>query len=218
MENKSEVSHLTDCAIFTRIWTSPRIVFKFINESSYNKFITVLLILGGITSTLNNASNKNMGDKMPLISVLIVCLIGGVIFGWLSFYMYAALLSWTGKWLKGKGNTKSLLRMISYALIPSLVVLLLVIIRVVILGNAEFQSNVDILDKGIITTIIYFFSAFIEIVIVIWTLVLIVIGISEVQELSIWKSILNMILPGILLLVVLLPIAALAFIVGDFIK
>jgi len=45
-----------------------------------------------------------------------------------------------------------------------------------------------------------------------------VIGISEVQKLSIWKSILNLILPGILFIAVLLPIGAIAYIVGDLLK
>jgi len=217
-ENKPDQNQLSDKEIFTKIWMSPRLVFKFINETDYTKFTTILLILAGITSALNSASTRYMGDIMPLWTVLIVCLIGGGVFGWLYFYIYAALLSWTGKWLKGKGNTKSLFRMMSYALIPSLVVLFTFILRIVLIGNEEFQRNVEILDNGFLTTTLFVFSLFVELVIGVWTLVLLVIGISEVQKLSIGKSIVNLILPGVLLIIVCIPIAAIAYLVGDFMK
>lgn len=222
MENNTdklpEETVLTDKDIFTKIWTSPRMVFKSINDKRYNKFITVLMILVGILSALNRAMNMNMGDRMNLMSVLIVCVIGGGIFGFLYFYIFAALLSWTGKWLKGKGNTKSLLRMISYALIPSLVVLFLMIIRIVLFGNDEFKSNVDLFDNGILFTIITLFSILVEIGIGVWTLVILVIGTSEVQKLSIGKAILNLILPVIVICAVLIPVGAIVFIAGDLMK
>ena len=152
-ESKPGGIQLSDKEIFTKIWMSPRQVFKFINQNGYTKFSTILLILGGITGALNSASTRNMGDIMPLWSVLIVCLIGGGVFGWLYFYIYAVLLSWTGKWMKGTGTTKSLFRMISYALIPSLLVLFTFILRIALIGNAEFQRNVDVLDNEFLITI-----------------------------------------------------------------
>jgi len=217
-ESKPDGIQLSDKEIFTKIWMSPRQVFKFINENGYTKFTTILLILGGITSALNSASSRYMGDIMPLWSVLIVCLIGGGIFGWLYFYIYAVLLSWTGKWMKGVGTTKSLFRMISYALIPSLLVLFTFILRIVLIGNEEFQRNVDVFDSRYLITALFSFSLFVEIVTGIWTLVVLVIGISEVQKLSIGKSIVNLILPMVLLIMVFIPVAAIAYLLGDFMK
>ena len=217
-KNNPEQIQLSDKEIFTKIWMSPRQVFKFINQNGYTKFSTILLIFGGITGALNSASTRNMGDIMPLWSVLIVCLIGGGVFGWLYFYIYAALLSWTGKWLKGAGTTKSLFRMISYALIPSLLVLFTFMLRIALIGNAEFQRNVDVLDNEFLITALFSISLFVEIVTGIWTLAILVIGISEVQKLSIGKSIVNLILPGVLLIIVCIPVAAIAYLVGDFLK
>ena len=209
---------LNEKEIFTEIWKSPRVVFKFINETGYSKYTTILLVLSGITYMLSNATTRHLGDVMPLWGVLMACLIGGAVFGWLYFYIYAALLSWTGKWLNGVGNTKALLRMISYALIPMLAFIILFIIRIALFGNEVFQREFDIAGKGIPAIGIYVFTYFIELVTLIWTIVLLVIGISEVQKLSIGKALLNMILPGLLLFAVCIPIAAIAFIVGDFFK
>lgn len=206
---------ITDKEIFTKIWTSPRLVFKYINENSYDKFMYVLLMLAGITSAFDRASSKNMGDNMPLVAVLLVCIIAGSIFGWISYYIYAALLSWTGKWLNGEGNTGSLLRILSYAMIPTILSLLLLIPRIAVFGNAFFQNDTDIFGSGITAIIIFVFTLLIEIILGIWSLVLLVIGISEVQKLSIGKSILNLVMPAFIIIV---PIAFFAFIIGDLLK
>ena len=152
--NGQEELCLSEKDIFRKIWMSPRKVFKFINDTNYNELTTVLLIFGGIASTLNNASGRNIGDHVPLWAVLIACVFGGAIFGWISFYIYSTLLSWTGKWLKGQGNTRSLLRMVSYTTIPSLVALCMIVLRITLFGNQEFQKHVDIFDNGILSGIV----------------------------------------------------------------
>ena len=103
---------LSDKEIFTKIWASPRLVFKFINDNHYDKYVTVLLILSGISKAFDRASLKNLGDKMSISAILMICIVGGGFFGWISIYIYAGLLRWTGEWLGGIGNSNSILRML----------------------------------------------------------------------------------------------------------
>lgn len=208
-ESEAEIK-FSDKDIFTNIWSSPRLVFKYINDFNYEKHVTFLLILAGITNALDRASTKSMGDDMSLIAVLTFCILLGGILGWISFYIYAALLSWTGKWLNAKGNTNSLLRMSAHAMIPSIVALLLLIPQIAIFGNGIFQSELDVNEGGILSMLVFYITILMELILGLWTLVIFVIGISEFQKLSIGKSILNMILPGLLILV---PIIIIAFII-----
>jgi hypothetical protein len=83
------------------------------------------MLLAGISSAFNRAAIKSMGDEYSLLTVLAICIVLGGLLGWLSYYIYAVLMSWTGKWLNGKGDKDSLLRVISYAMIPSIAALLL---------------------------------------------------------------------------------------------
>jgi hypothetical protein len=99
-----------------------------------------------------------------------------------------------------------------------MVVLFLMIIRIVLFGNDEFKSNVDLFDNGILFTIITLFSILVEIGIGVWTLVILVIGTSEVQKLSIGKAILNLILPVIVICAVFIPVGAIAFIAENLLK
>lgn len=203
---------LTDAEIFTKIWTSPRLVFRYLNETRQDKLMYVLLFLAGVINAFDKASQRHMGDKLPFVAVLALCIVLGGFLGWISYYIYAALISWTGKWLEGKGDTDSLLRMISHALIPSITILLLLIPQILIVGNEMFQSDAGTSEPEVWSMVIAHCISYIEAILGIWSLALIVIGVSEVQQLSIGKSILNMFLAT---LVIIVPIAMIAFLLGD---
>ncbi|WP_298121226.1 Yip1 family protein [Flavobacterium sp.] len=207
LEDKLNTNYISEENIFTKIWTSPREVFKFINTYKYNKYVTVLLILAGISRTFDRASMKNMGDYFSIWGIIAFSILIGVIFGWITYYLYSALISWTGKWINGKGNTDSILRVLSYALIPSIVSLLFLIPQIIIYGNEIFKSDGDIVSGGIVSNVIVYGSMIIEFALGIWSIVLCVIAISEVQKLSIGKSILNLILPAIVIMTPILIIA-----------
>lgn len=191
---------LTDKDIFTKIWTSPREVLRFINDNHYDKYVTILLILSGISRSFDRAAMKGMGDKMSLWSIIILSIVLGGIFGWITYYIYAALLSWTGKWLKGKGNTNSILRMLSYAMFPSVIALIFLIPQISIYGNEVFKSEGDTMSGGILSNILFYTSLILEFALGIWTIILCIIGTSEVQKISIGKSILNLLLPAIVIM------------------
>ncbi|MEN8123114.1 MAG: Yip1 family protein [Bacteroidota bacterium] len=197
---------LTDKEIFTQIWLSPRFVFKYINENHYDKYVFALLFLAGISRALDRASMKDMGDKMSLFVILGMSIVLGGLLGWISFYIYSALLNWTGKWLDAEGNTDAILRILAYAMLPSIVGLLFFIPPIAIYGNEMFKADGDIINAGLYSNIVVYGSIIIEAILSIWTIVLVVVGISEVQKLSIGKSILNILLPSFIILVPILLI------------
>ena len=209
VDNSEQQENLSDKDIFIKIWTSPRKIFRYINDKHYDKYVVILLVLSGISRTFDQAAMKNMGDKISILGIIGFCIIGGGLLGWLTYYIYAALISWTGKWLNGEGNTDSILRIISYAMLPSVVALIFLIPQIAVYGNEMFKADGDIVSAGFISNIFVYLSLLLEITFGIWTLVLCVIGISEVQKFSIGKSILNMLMPGLLLLAIILPIVLL---------
>jgi len=108
----------SDRDLFIKIWTEPREVFRFIHENKYEKYVGVLLILAGISRAFDRAVMRDMGDNYPLIAIIGLCIFMGGLLGRITYYIYSALISWTGKWLNGKGDTTSILRVISYAMTP----------------------------------------------------------------------------------------------------
>ena len=213
--DEEENIHLSDQDIFSKIWLSPKMIFQYLDRIKYDKYLYPLMILIGISSSFDNSISRGLGDSWPLWGILALSILGGGILGWISYYILAALLSWTGKWLDGKGDTDSIYRMMSYAFLPSIFSLVLLIAQILLFGSGIFESNFDASDYGLIFFLFYFLFSSLEFILGIWTLVLFIIGLSVIQELSIWKSILNLLLP---ILIIFIPIATIAFILGDLFK
>jgi hypothetical protein len=197
----------TDQEIFTKIWTKPRDVLKYIHENKYDKYVVPLLILAGISRAFNRAIMKDTGDTLSLLAIIGICLIMGGLLGWLSYYIYSALISWTGKWLDGKGDTNSILRIMAYAMTPSIIALVLLIPQIGIYGIEIFKSDGDITSGGMLSNIMFYGSVVLEFILGIFTMIFCVVGVSEVQKLGIGKAILNLLLPVFVILVPILLIA-----------
>ena len=200
MGNMEQQEALSITEIFTKIWTSPGKIFKRINDEKYNKYVVILLALSGISRSLYQASAKNLGDNMSIWEIFGICIIAGGALGSIVYYIYAVLICWTGKLLKGEGDTKSILNIMAYAMIPSIIALVFLIPQISVYGSEIFKSDGDIISAGVIANIFVYLSSFLEFTLGIWTVALCIIGISEVQKVSIGKSILNILLPGLLII------------------
>lgn len=211
-DRKSEII-LSDKEIFTKIFTSPRMVFRYLENKNYDKFVRPLLILGGISNALDRAVSKNLGDSLSLFAILGIAIVAGALLGWISYYLYSALISWTGKWLNGKADTDSIVRMFAHAMIPTILAFLLLIPQLAFFGKGIFQSYFDIHSQGTLYTAIYFGTVFLEVALGVWTMVIFTIGVSEIQEFSILKAIANIILP---LIIILVPIFLVIFATSGF--
>jgi len=201
LQTENQPATLSDKKIFIKIWTEPRLVFKFINDTKHDKYVHILLILAGIARGFDNASAKNMGDKMPLLGVIALSMLAGGVFGYMTYYIYATMMSWAGQWLRGVGNTSSILRMLSYAMLPSILTLFILMPQIILFGNGMFQGEINMDESSLLSTMFFYVSLLIQLTLGIWTVCLVVVGTSEVQKISIGKSILNIILPGLIVIV-----------------
>lgn len=194
----------SDSDLFIKIWTSPRYVLKYINDHEYDKYINVLLFLAGISRAFDRASVKGMGDTFPLWGIILICIILGGLLGWISFYIYAVLVSAAGKLFDGKGDSYSILRIFSYAMIPSILTLFLLIIQIAIYGVEVFKHDDYMVSDGWFDTVFVYGLIIFEIILGICTMVFTVIGVSEVHKISIWESVLSLLMPFLIILVPIL--------------
>ena len=63
LDHFEEQNHLTDKDILTKIWIAPRSIFKYINDSKYDKYTYIFLFLSGVSSAFDRANMKNLGDN-----------------------------------------------------------------------------------------------------------------------------------------------------------
>ncbi len=211
IEAEQEKITLTDKEIFTKIWLSPRLVFRFVHQNSYGKYVPMLLVLAGIGSTIDRSISSGTGNNLELWAVLAIAIGVGAVLGWVSYYIYSALMSWMGKWLGGTCDTSSLLRVVAYAQIPSVAALFIVFAQIGVFRNELFQSFLPA-ATNLPLLVFYYITYGLNALLGIWTFVLLIIGVSEVQKMSIGRAVVNVLLP---VLVILIPLSVVAFILGD---
>ncbi|NMM47500.1 Yip1 family protein [Marinigracilibium pacificum] len=207
LDEHKDLKNLSDKDIFTKIWTQPRMVLEFIDKKEYDKWLFPILILLGINGSLENFINNDWGGIFTNVgvSILFGIIVGGLL-GWISYYIFAAFLSFTGKWLGGEANTYDLFRMNTYAAIPSAFTILLFIpvYAIYALYGSDYLNEVS-------QNLLYYiaFIGFITFGIAVWSLVLTVVGISVTQKFSIGRSIGNIVLAFFMLLISAIPIGIL---------
>jgi len=190
--------------ILEKVCTSPKQAFQFIDNYKYNKHVILLLILSGIVKALDKAETKSMGDNISIWGIIGFSLIIGLIFGLLLNYIYAFLASKTGEYLNGKASTDSILRVLAYSLIPAIISLFVYFVRILFYGNSIFQSTLLYSSDEFLNNIISYIFIFIDLFLMVWSLILLVIGVSIVQKFSIGKAIVNIVLPAILIVLIFL--------------
>lgn len=204
-ENKNQ--QIKDEDLFIKIWTSPRQVFKYLNDNQYDKYTTLLLTLAGFSDGFQVALTTVEDTSISLVSlaetIILYAILGGL-FGWVSYYFYAALIVWTGKLMNGAGEIKSVLRVLSYAMLPNLVILAFTILQIIIDGVTLFGESRGISYEIWSIKIFVFVSVTLTYIFLIWVLILSIIGISEVQKISIPKAILNLIVSYVVIAIPIL--------------
>lgn len=178
MQNKTSFTR-TD--IFTQIWTSPRVIFNYIAKKNNDNFSLLLLFLAGVYFSINNSAIINQGGQAPLIILLPSVILFGGIGGILSTSILAFLIYLSGKLFKAKGNFESILRIYGYAMLPGVIAFGVLIIQSLVQG------------EGVVQKVIFYGLVIIEIGLTLFSSILLIIGLSVIQKLSIWKSIITFI-------------------------
>lgn len=199
MPEENKVEELTDWQLFTEVWINPRKVFRFLQAKDYNYYTAGLLVLLGIVNAFDRAQEKGMGENLDLIILLIYCVVLGGAFGWIGTYIYSYFVKIVGRWFEGKAETRELVRVFAYAAIPSITALLILIPEFLIYGESIFKNELGKGNMGTFSLVFYYFCIFAEMALGIWSILIMIVGVSEVQGFSKWKAFFNLILPFFLL-------------------
>jgi hypothetical protein len=198
MNELEPLENLSFINIFTKIWTSPRKVFKYINDNKYDKYSAVIVFLLGVKAPTYLAILTN-GGSLPTWVVYVLCIVMGGVVGWVMFYLFALAISSTCDMFKGKGDIDSMLRVLAYAMIPALLSFVISIILFVIYKNGWITVEADF-ETGMLHRADFLLIASINLIFTIWSIVLYAIAISEVEKFSVVKSILILLLMPLLLI------------------
>lgn len=193
--------------LLLKIWTAPQATLKFILAKCPDKHLTVLLILGGAVRALDRVASQYEAKGQAVVDGLTIGIFFGTLSGWLTYYCYAWGLSLTGDWLGGKADTAQLRTIVAWALLPSIASLVLLLPQVAILEDDSFRREYAV--YFVEDSKVLLLCRLGQLLLNAWSVIILSKGIALAQGFSFGKSILNMLLPGTLLVLFILLIAKL---------
>ncbi|MDR6301426.1 Yip1 family protein [Mesonia maritima] len=194
--------------LFYNLLFHPSSAFRYIFENKMYETTTILLILGGIVRAFNDKVQDNAGDDTSLGGILFGSILFGGLLGWIAFYIYAAILSFAGEWLGGKASGKKFRTVIGWALIPSILGLLLLIPAILVFGKDIFSSSLS--SDNLAYEIFYYIFMAIYFSLQIWSLIIFIIGVKFTQKFGTFRAIINILFPAIALVLFIMLIFAVA--------
>ena len=164
------------------------------------KMLVILLsMVGGIVYMFSNLNgNKSWLILEPCLSATVIVTIIGMVLGIIWLFLYSHIVKITGKILGGESSAENIRTAIAWSNIPIILVLLLWIFKIFYYGYEIFIiEDILLLEMKSQFNLLRWVNLVIDLL-YLWSVLLFVICLSEVQNFSIIKSIANLILSMIL--------------------
>lgn len=180
---------------FLTMWTKPKATIRQIINTNTDSKLFVLSIIYGLPMMFYYAQSTSMGQSMSLFAILLLCLIGSLVIGYIGINLGAFLLFFTGKWIGGKATFKQVRASVAYSNVTNLVAIAIWLILMTLFRQSVFLSDFPYVstlgDFAILMNSIFL----IQLVVAVWSIVIFVASLSETQGFSNFKAVINSLLP-----------------------
>jgi len=186
---------------------------KMIKTHISSKTMLILASIAGIVDTVSRGARNNGGVYLkgePFYFYLLMLgaiILIGIVWGIVKFYISAALFQFFGNLLGGNASFNDIKKSVSLSYYPYIIPVILLLPRLLIFQHETFLANPPSIQTSTIMLILYWGFKLISIICVIWGLVILIKGISEVQHFSIIRSFFNVILPIVSIVGIIMLIA-----------
>lgn len=187
------------------MWTKPRDTIKTVTKTDPNYRLWWLAGFYGFPMLLNLAQNFSLSEKLSPLFVVIGAIILSAFVGMIGFQITSALMLWTGRWLGGAADFLEIRAAVAWSNVTNIATCLLWILLIALFGSDLFLRS---FPEGLVAvpSALAVMRSFILVgmsVLSIWSFVLLVISLAEVQKFSIWRAIGNIILPYVIVSIAL---------------
>src|SRR5262249_51834590 len=145
----------------------------------------------------------SLGATMGIVPIVLLALILSPFIGYVGLSFWSWILAFTGKWFKGHGRFLEIRAAAVWACVSTVVIDVLWILTILVFGINTFvppnQGEMVFAGKAVFLLCI----GVARLVLMVWSLVIFINSLSEVQHFSVLRTIGNMIVAGIILMVVM---------------
>ena len=209
MENEQQTSFNP----YKSIWLQPRSTIQRIVDTNPTYLVLVLLALTGVSYGVSAASAEGWGYDMSLLWVFVIIVAIFPLITILLLYLVSGLTRWTGKWLGGKATQEQIRAAYAWSYIPIIAAIALYVPLFMFYGfdlfNYQHTTFSDSLPMVPVQSGVAFgIIAIAEVVLNVWSFVIALHCLGQVQGFSAWRALGNQALTALVLLV---PIAIIMF-------
>lgn len=171
------------------MWGHPRNTIRAIVSSNPKYGVIYLVTIYALQNFFYFSNYWSLGLSYPFYVILIAALLLSPLSGWIWVYVVGWILCFTGGWLGGKAPMSHLRTVAAWSKIPTSISLIMWFILLL-----AYPEYVFIQDAGGPTLL---FVNFITFVLFLWSLVLLIQSVREVQSFSVGRAFLNIFLAWI---------------------
>lgn len=194
--------NITEDKLLVSIWRQPTATLRYVLAHCPDKYVTVLLMLGGIARSIDRASRQNSGDHLSTFSILAMAVVLGGLVGWVFYHIYGWGMKVTGQWLGGRASAEEFRTVLAWALIPTVVSLVLTVPQAIIFGDDLFRSEPQ--DTSDFAENARLLFGIIEVILAGWSLVILVCGVKLLQGFRTGRALSNILLPALVVVGVII--------------
>lgn len=176
------------------IWSNPRETIRKIISINPNYHAKILMTLYGVLGLLSISQQLSLGTAHPLYRILLLVIVFAFVWGYLTTSFSAIVVYLTGKLLGGEATWKQIRCVFIWSVVPLTVNLATWIVLIALFGKDLFTGVIDPLALSSTRVYFVFGLSLAQIVFSIWSLVIIINGVAEVQKFSVLRSLGNLLL------------------------
>ena len=177
------------------IWVKPRDTVKKIVKFNPKYRFVILSFLYGLPMLLHMAQNLDLGERFTTAGIAVAAVVLATFVGMLAITIASGLVYWTGQWIGGKSTYLNVRAAVSWSNVPNVVA---IIVWFIMIYNFRSQIFMDGFEEMVMSTsasMMINVAMLVQSVIAIWSFIILVKSLGEVQGFSAWKGVLNVLIP-----------------------
>jgi len=193
---------LCGCCPFWTMWIRPRETIRKIVDEKPKSGFWWLSLLYGINFMFFLSQVFYLGRDLPLWGIIVGSLVLATPVGAILITLYSVLVLWLGKLIKGGGNYLQVRAAVTWSVVTNIVNVIVWIVYIIMYGSLVFLPSFHVMQFTGVAAIIITICGWATLVASIWSIVILVQALGEVQGFSAWMGLLNVVLASVAVTVI----------------
>lgn len=193
------------------MWVQPRKTVRMIIDRNPRFRFFILSAIYGFPMALNFAQNLSLGASIPLWAIIVGALIVSTVLGIIGISVGTWLLQFTGRWIGGKGDFLSIRAAVAWSNVPGIATILMWLVLIGMFGSMLFNTQFSNAQFYGVQAGVVFIVFLVQVVASVWGFILLLQGLAEAQGFSVWKALINVIIPFVIVVAIIWIVGWLIF-------